>query len=124
MIERSSPALFICPCCTLPTLSERSSWQICVICWWEDDGQDDARADQIWGGPNGKYSLTAARANFISHGHMYSAGSGIDLVEHPMQQRVVLLDYARAILAGKQLLDETRLRNLIKAEREARDALD
>jgi hypothetical protein len=55
---------------------------------------------------------------------MYSAGSGIDVVENPLRQRVALLDYARAVLAGEQTLDEERLRNLIKAEREARDALD
>ncbi|WP_442894120.1 CPCC family cysteine-rich protein [Bradyrhizobium sp. AZCC 1721] len=33
--------LFPCPCCGFPTLSERSAWEICCVCWWEDDGQGD-----------------------------------------------------------------------------------
>jgi len=55
---------FLCPCCGYPTLTERGGYDICLICWWEDDGQDDASADEIWGGPNSDYSLTEARENF------------------------------------------------------------
>jgi hypothetical protein len=50
-----------CPCCGYATLEERCSWEICSICFWEDDGQDESEADQVWGGPNGDYSLTQAR---------------------------------------------------------------
>jgi hypothetical protein len=50
-----------CPACGYPTLDERSAWEICAICWWEDDGQDDLEADEVWGGPNGDYSLTQWR---------------------------------------------------------------
>ncbi|MDQ5823579.1 MAG: DUF1801 domain-containing protein [Chloroflexota bacterium] len=34
------------------------------MCTWEDDGQDDPRADEVWGGPNGDRSLTYARQQF------------------------------------------------------------
>lgn len=50
-----------CPSCGYPTLKERCAWEICSICFWEDDGQDDIDADKIYGGPNDKYSLTQHR---------------------------------------------------------------
>src|SRR5262245_60974282 len=57
-----------CPCCGYRTLGERGVYEICAVCFWEDDGQDDANAGEIWGGPNGTLSLTDARANFRSFG--------------------------------------------------------
>lgn len=56
--------LFTCPSCGYPSLSERGIYDICEICNWEDDRQDDARADEVWGGPNQKLSLTASRLIF------------------------------------------------------------
>ena len=53
---------FVCPCCKYPTLSEVGGYEICDICSWEDDGQDDPHADE-GSGPNG-ISLTEARENF------------------------------------------------------------
>ena len=50
-----------CPCCGLLTLTERAAYEICRECNWEDDGQSDADADVVRGGPNGTLSLTAAR---------------------------------------------------------------
>jgi hypothetical protein len=41
------------------------------LCNWEDDGQDDPHADEIWGGPNQDYSLTEARLNFEKYMVMY-----------------------------------------------------
>lgn len=60
-----------CPCCGYPTLEEKGSWDICCLCKWEDDGQDDSQADKVWGGPNHDYSLTEARNNFKKHYIMY-----------------------------------------------------
>jgi hypothetical protein len=57
-----------CPCCGCRTLSERGGFDICPVCFWEDDGQDDADADTIRGGPNGSLSLTQARQNFKEFG--------------------------------------------------------
>lgn len=53
-----------CPCCGYRTLGERGGYEICSVCFWEDDGQDDHDADRVRGGPNGSLSLTAARANY------------------------------------------------------------
>ena len=36
-----------CPCCGYETLGERGAFEICGVCWWEDDGQDNADADQV-----------------------------------------------------------------------------
>lgn len=60
--------VYKCPCCGFKTLSERGGFEICAVCFWEDDGQDDQDADIVRGGPNGLLSLTQARANFHSFG--------------------------------------------------------
>ena len=57
-----------CPCCRHRTLHERSGYEICQVCYWEDDGQDDGDADEVRGGPNGALSLTQARANYRAFG--------------------------------------------------------
>ncbi len=62
---------YTCPCCGYPTLTERAGYEICGICFWEDDGQDDELADRALGGPNADYSLTQARMNFATHRTMY-----------------------------------------------------
>ena len=54
--------LFPCPCCGLPTIDAQGQNDVCPECGWEDDGQDDADADVVRGGPNGARSLTEARA--------------------------------------------------------------
>jgi hypothetical protein len=57
-----------CPCCHHLTLAERGGYDICQVCFWEDDGQDDPDADEVWGGPNRGLSLTAARQNYLAFG--------------------------------------------------------
>jgi hypothetical protein len=53
-----------CPSCGFPTLDERIRNEICRICSWQDDGQDDHDADEVFGGPNGAYSLTDSRQEY------------------------------------------------------------
>jgi hypothetical protein len=57
-----------CPCCRSLTLPERGGYDICAVCFWEDDGQDDSDADMVRGGPNYTLSLTEARANYARIG--------------------------------------------------------
>jgi hypothetical protein len=57
-----------CPCCRFVTLPERGGYDICPVCFWEDDGQNDHDADVVRGGPNYSLSLTQARKNFASIG--------------------------------------------------------
>jgi hypothetical protein len=55
---------YLCPCCGYKTLPERGGDDICPVCFWEDDGQDDHDADDVRGGPNYTLSLTEARENY------------------------------------------------------------
>ncbi len=54
--------LFQCPCCDFFTLDERAGYDICPVCYWEDDGTDLADPDST-SGPN-HISLRAGRENF------------------------------------------------------------
>jgi len=38
-----------CPCCGSCTISERGDYEVCKVCWWEDDGQDNHDADEVLG---------------------------------------------------------------------------
>jgi len=68
---RLRSARFDCPCCGYRTLADHAGFDICILCWWEDDGQSDTDADEVRGGPNGALSLTAARKNFQDHLTIY-----------------------------------------------------
>ena len=60
-IKEKGIKFFTCPSCGYPTLNERGEYEICSICDWEDDNQDDSDADEISGGPNSTLSLTKSR---------------------------------------------------------------
>ena len=57
-----------CPCCHYKTLEERGGYNICPVCFWEDDGQDDedAHTNRIFS-PN-HMSLEFARENYRRFG--------------------------------------------------------
>lgn len=114
----------LCPCCQFPTLTENGYYEICLICWWEDDGQNEKNADKAYGGPNGDYSLTNARKNFAHHAHMYDEGKGITAVEQPSPTRRALIDYLQGIDFDPQLADANRLSELLNADHRQLDHLD
>jgi hypothetical protein len=64
---RLNPMLFSmsCPACGYLTLCE-TKWGICALCKWQEDGQDDPVANEVWGS-NGDLSLAQARLNFSSN---------------------------------------------------------
>ncbi len=57
---RSAP--YQCPCCDHFTLPARADYDICPVCFWEDDGLDLDRLD-VHSGPN-HLTLREGRANF------------------------------------------------------------
>ena len=57
-----------CPCCGFITLVERGAYELCRVCYWEDDGQDEHDAAEVRGGPNAGLSLEQARRNFRALG--------------------------------------------------------
>ena len=50
---------YACPCCGYPTLGDRGMDEICYLCSWEDDGQDES------------LSLSRAREKFATYEVMY-----------------------------------------------------
>ncbi len=72
-----------CPCCKFRTLSERGGFEICPVCFWEDDGQDEHDADVVRGGPNGSLSLRQAQLNYQRFGA--SEETFVDSVRPPME---------------------------------------
>jgi Cysteine-rich CPCC len=56
--------LYRCPCCGYRTLATPESLQLCPVCWWEDDGQEDADASEVRLTVNGALSLDEARTHF------------------------------------------------------------
>ena len=58
-----------CPCCGYKTLDEPppDTFDICEVCFWEDDGVQFDKPD-FRGGPNKGVSLNEARANFRKFG--------------------------------------------------------
>jgi hypothetical protein len=60
-VDRST--IKACPCCFY-----RTGCTTCPVCFWTDDGQGDADADVVRGGPNGELSLADGRLNFAIYG--------------------------------------------------------
>lgn len=58
-VDGDGPDLLACPCCRYKTLETRE-WEICPVCFWEDDGSTDP--DKV-SGPN-HMTLREGRANF------------------------------------------------------------
>jgi hypothetical protein len=74
---------YACPCCRYLALDERGAWNICQVCGWEDDGQDDHDANRVRGGPNGRESLTDARERFNEHGSRNESQFTRSLLPYP-----------------------------------------
>lgn len=60
--------MYPCLCCRFKTLTEQppGTFEICPVCFWEDDAAQAANPS-LAGGAN-KMSLSEARANFLSFG--------------------------------------------------------
>ncbi|KPE48986.1 hypothetical protein AOB46_22495 [Chryseobacterium indologenes] len=52
--------MFACPCCNYKTILEKGNYEICTICFWEDDGNmDESRYSQV-----NHMTLKEAKYNF------------------------------------------------------------
>ncbi len=40
-VEGKKEILFACPCCLYQTIKERGRYEICPVCFWEDDGNNE-----------------------------------------------------------------------------------
>ncbi|MFH5806190.1 CPCC family cysteine-rich protein [Alienimonas sp. DA493] len=60
---------FRCPVCDCRTLSARCDWEICPVCFWEDDVREDGRdPNAVTSGANGGLTLARARENYAACG--------------------------------------------------------
>ena len=82
----SMATLYRCPCCGCRTLAAPESMQLCPVCWWEDDGQEDDDATEVRLTVNGALSLDEARTHYRECG-----------AAHPR-----FLPYVRKPLASEQ----------------------
>ncbi len=107
VVRSRSTGPYGCPCCGYLTLSERGGDEICPVCFWQDDGQDDHDAETVRGGPNRGLSLSTARENFRAIGA--TEERTLSLVRRPLPtERVRRLDAERDIhreLAARDPLD-------------------
>jgi hypothetical protein len=53
-----------CLCCGFKTLAMPEALELCQVCWWQDDGQDDRDADVVRRTVNGNLSLSEGRLNY------------------------------------------------------------
>jgi len=73
-----------CPCCHFKTPHGRAGYEICPVCFREDDGQNDHDVDEVRGGPNGLLSPTKAQNNFQQFGA--SDLESMDSVRKPLAE--------------------------------------
>ena len=76
-IEGDVEMLETCPCCEFRTLSERGGYEICPVCFWEDDGSQDP--DRV-SGPN-HMTLREGRENFARLGAVSEKSVGNVLID-------------------------------------------
>lgn len=60
------PSSFRCPCCDHLSLASRGDYDICEICYWEDDGTDDVLYSTPFS-PN-HMTLAQGRLNYKTFG--------------------------------------------------------
>jgi len=58
--------VFPCPCCECLTLIELGDYELCPVCFWEDDPYQSADPELV-DGANG-YSLVSARESYAAIG--------------------------------------------------------
>jgi hypothetical protein len=63
-IDGPDPQLQACACCSYKTLTRRGHYDICPVCFWEDDGGNDPSR---YSSPN-HMTLEDARRNFVHYG--------------------------------------------------------
>ncbi|RBP45728.1 cysteine-rich CPCC protein [Roseimicrobium gellanilyticum] len=68
-ITGSPKPLMACPCCGYRTIESRGGYDICEVCFWEDDGSDEPHH---YSSPN-RMTLIDAKQNFQSIGAMSEA---------------------------------------------------
>lgn len=56
-----------CPCCGYLTLAHRGEYEICPVCFWEDEWYQQLHPEAVTGA-NNELSLLQARENYLAFG--------------------------------------------------------
>lgn len=67
-VDGAADVLGPCPCCGFRTLTESGEYDICVVCFWEDDGSIEDEYSHA-----NKMTLVEAKSNFANHGTVYDS---------------------------------------------------
>lgn len=101
-----------CPSCGFPTLHPPAIQEICDVCNWQNDGQDDADADSVAGGPNGKLSLTDSRIEFGLELDENGFDMNASIIRNPEIILTVLKEYDQKLNdAAIDTIDENSIDN-------------
>jgi hypothetical protein len=111
---------YVCPCCNYPTLHGRIGYEICGLCDWEDDGQDDHNADEVLGGPNQDYSLREAQENFKAHFTMYRPSDQAQFNRFAKEKLIEIKELYDLALSTD---DKIEIDNLFRRARRQEDSL-
>ena len=60
-----------CPCCGYRTLPQRGAYDLCPVCWWEDEGLEPWE----YSGPNGR-TLVEAQQEYLAQHRPYRLRAG------------------------------------------------
>jgi hypothetical protein len=71
-----------CPCCGYRTLPSRGDYELCPVCWWEDDGGEPWE----YSGPNGQ-TLVEAQQAFVAERRRYRLRPGRVRAPRPQEAR-------------------------------------
>jgi hypothetical protein len=94
-----------CPSCGYPTIDGRGDFDICSVCDWEDDGQDDDDADDVRGGPNSDLSLIDSRLRIGTFLVELARKMGGTINSNPME-------VLQAVREREEVLDRFRNRHI------------
>ncbi len=70
-VEGYVEKLLPCPCCHYETLEQRGEYDICPVCFWEDDGNNEPSR---YSGPN-HMTLSEGRSNYEKYGACSEKGA-------------------------------------------------
>ena len=92
-----------CPLCGYPTLNSRSRHDICYICKWQDDGQDEEEKNEVRGGPNGEYSIDSYRIKFSRLIEDLKNYNGNESSINELREAILLLEKMENSLSEKNI---------------------
>jgi hypothetical protein len=82
-----------CPICGYMTLATRCDHDICGICFWQDDGQDNPEADNNYIGPNQVHSINTFRVEIYDWLEEFkSVEKPMDSIEKRIGQELLKLE--------------------------------